>query len=115
MPRPHSAQYADDRHVIDIHSSDVADVLEVNPDYLVVSRRDGPTAQFFIPRPAVTLEESGWRLTQEADDATWDRWRTEPADATWTPSDGERVLTDAQRRSATERNLTRVIEPAADE
>jgi len=111
MPRPHSSQYADPRQVINIRSSEVADVLEVNPDYLVVRRRDGPTAQYFIPRYAVTLEETGWRLDDEPDLPTWERWLTEPIGSRWTPSDGERVLIDAQRRAATERNLTRVIEP----
>jgi len=111
MPRPHSPQYADARHVIDVHSSDVADVLEVNPDYLVVSRRDGSTTQYFIPRHAVTLQGEAWRVDEEPDGATWERWLTEPSTSTWTPSDGERILTDVQRRAATERNLTRVIEP----
>ena len=52
MPRPYSAETTDPRHVIDVRSAEVGDVIEVNPDYLVVRRSADPTT-YFIPRASV--------------------------------------------------------------
>ena len=100
----------------DADGDTVGEVLEVNPDFIVVKASGGllglgEPKLYFIPGPSVTpYEGSGWRLSVDKDDIERSGWLEPPAGSTWSADWIEGRLTPDQNAGRT--RLRRVDQAA---
>jgi uncharacterized protein (TIGR02271 family) len=102
--------YADERH--ELHDADgdaIGDVLEVNPDFLIVRSRGGflrlgPERTYYVPRSAVARQDyDDWYLSIDKDELGAQGWSQPPDGSTFADLDHASYQAGGSSASAPER------------
>ena len=103
---------------IELHDADgdkIGDVVEVNPDFVVVQASTGflglgEPRTYFVPRDQIAREdEDDWYLSIDKDDIESMSWTGTPSDSRYAEQWSENRVTDYETRDEAQRGRTRLV------